>query len=163
MEIRPAVAADASAINQIYDHYVRRSHATFDLEPRSVAWRAEWLAEHADLRHRVIVASVDDAALGYASSSRYRARPAYDTTVETSVYVHHGRVGRGVGAALYAALFDALAHAELHRAVAGIALPNPASLALHDRFGFRRVGVFTEQGHKFGRYWNVAWYERSLG
>jgi phosphinothricin acetyltransferase len=110
----------------------------------------------------VLVAQDARQVLGYASSGPHRARPGYATTVETSVYVDPARSGHGVGASLYGALFEALREADLHRALAAIALPNPASVTLHGRFGFKQVGLFTEQGHKFGRYWDVAWFERAL-
>ena len=142
---------------------MRTSHATFDVEPRGVAWRERCLDEHADEEHLVLVSVEGSTLIGYASSSPYRPRPAYDTTVETSVYVHPGHLGRGVGSALYARLLEALDRTNLHRAVASISLPNPSSVALHERFGFTRVGLFTEQGRKFGRYRDVAWYERPIG
>jgi phosphinothricin acetyltransferase len=72
-------------------------------------------------------------------------------------------VGRGAGSRLYEGLFKSLEGQDVHRAYAGIALPNPASIGLHERFGFKRVAHFTEQGRKFGRYWDVAWYEKPVG
>lgn len=90
------------------------------------------------------------------------AEGGYRTSVETSVYVAPDATGAGVGTALYRALFDALDRTDVHRALAGIALPNEASIALHLAFGFRLVGRFTEQGTKFGRFWDVAWYERPM-
>ena len=110
----------------------------------------------------MFVAAGVGGVVGFARSGRHRPRPAYDTTVETSVYVDPGFVDRGVGAALYRALFDALEGEDLHRALAGIALPNGASVALHERFGFHRVAHFSEQGRKFGRFWDVDWYERPI-
>jgi phosphinothricin acetyltransferase len=101
--------------------------------------------------------------IGYACSSQFRTKPAYETSVETSIYLAPDAVGRGAGSRLYEYLFKALEDEDVHRAYAGIALPNPASIGLHERFGFKRVGHFTEQGRKFGRYWDVAWYEKSLG
>ena len=92
----------------------------------------------------------------------HRSRAGYDTTVETSVYVAPDLVGGGVGHTLYGALFDALSGQGLHRAVAGITLPNDASVRLHESFGFHLVGRFTDQGRKFGRYWDVGWYERPM-
>lgn len=160
--IRAAEASDATALNGIYNWYVANSPATFDLEPVSTRAREGWLAEHDGGPHRVLVAAEGDAIVGFASSSRFRARPAYGSTVETSAYVDRTRLGEGIGARLYEALFGALAGEDLHRACAGISLPNAASEALHRRFGFRHVGTFTEQGRKFGRYWDVAWYERPL-
>ena len=101
--------------------------------------------------------------VGFASSSRFRPKPAYETSVETSVYLAPDSVGRGAGTRLYEGLFKALEGEDVHRAYAGIALPNPASIGLHERFGFKRVAHFTEQGRKFGRYWDVAWYEKQIG
>jgi phosphinothricin acetyltransferase len=159
---RAATRDDARAINDIYNRYVASSHATFDLEPMTIGARLGWLGEHSGGRHRAIVAVQDGSVLGFASSGRYRTRPAYDPSVETSVYVVEGHMGRGIGTLLYAALFEQLRHEDVHRAYAGIALPNPASVALHERCGFRQVGRFTEQGRKFGRYWDVAWFERPM-
>ncbi len=158
--IRPATDADLERINDIYNHYVSETHVTFDVEPRSLEWRRTWFEEHDGGRYRALVAESDGRVSGYASSSRYRPRPAYDTSVETSVYVDHGHVGRGIGTALYTALLEMLEPGDVHRILGGVALPNDASLALHRRLGFGQVGVFTEQGFKFGRYWDVAWFER---
>jgi phosphinothricin acetyltransferase len=99
---------------------------------------------------------------GYACTGRHRTKEAYDTTVESSVGCRHNGVGRGIGTLLYQALLDAIADQDINRIVAGIAQPNPASNALHERFGFRPIGVFTEVGRKFGNYWDVKWMERPL-
>lgn len=161
--IQPGAEADLDAINQIYNQYVMTSHVTFDLEPTPMSWRREWFGQYgARGPHRLFVAEADGRAVGYATSSRYRVKPAYETSVETSAYVAPGAGGRGVGTALYEALFDALGREDVHRAYAGIALPNPASVRLHERFGFRQAGLYTEQGRKLGRYWDVAWYEKRL-
>jgi phosphinothricin acetyltransferase len=163
LEILDARPSDAPGIATIYDWYVAHTPATFDLEPMPLDDRLAWLAEHRDPRHRALVAVERGEVVGFVTSSRFRPRAAYDTTVETSVYVHHQHVGRGIGGALYSALFEALDGLDLHRACAGITMPNPASEALHRSFGFRPVGRFTEQGWKFGRYWDVAWFERGMG
>jgi phosphinothricin acetyltransferase len=92
-----------------------------------------------------------------------RPKPAYETSVETPIYICTDAVGQGAGSKLYGELFKALEAEDVHRAYAGIALPNPASIALHERFAFKRVAHFTEQGRKFGRYWDVAWYEKPIG
>jgi phosphinothricin acetyltransferase len=162
--VRPAGREDLAALNDIYNGYVSRSHATFDVEPTSMEWRHEWFGHYAlGGRHRLLVAIAGDGVIGYASSSRFRPKPAYETSVEVSIYLAGGSVGRGVGTRLYSSLFEALAEEDVHRAYAGISLPNPASVALHERFGFKQVAHFTEQGRKFGRYWDVAWYEKPLG
>ncbi len=161
--IDPGSAADLDAISEIYDHYVRTTAISFDLEPPTSAWRREWFATFSDRgRHRLLVARDGGEAMGYAASVPYRSREAYAPSVETSVYVAPSHLGRGVGSALYGALLSELEREDVHRAYAGIAMPNPASVRLHERCGFRRAGYFTEQGRKFGRYWDVAWFERSF-
>jgi phosphinothricin acetyltransferase len=148
----------------VYNRYVVESPATFEIEPVRPEDRAEWVRQHtAAGRHRWLVASDDGGALaGWATTSPFRARAAYATTVEASVYCRPDACGRGLGTRLYAALFDAIQAEDIERIVAGITLPNPASVALHLRFGFRPVGTFTRVGRKFGRYWDVAWFERPL-
>lgn len=161
--IRAATEGDLEQINAIYNHYVERSHATFDLEPTGMEYRRAWFAERQGARHHVFAAVNDEEILGYTAAGRYRQRAAYDTTVESSVYVVRGLQGHGLGRALYRVLLEAIDASDVHRIVAGVALPNPASVALHLEFGFRRVAHFSEQGHKFGRYWDVDWYEREVG
>ena len=100
--------------------------------------------------------------MGYAAALPFRSKPAYLTSIEATVYLEPASTGRGLGAALYTALFDALRGEDLHRAYAGITLPNAASLALHRRFGFEEVGVYREVGRKLGRYWDVQWFEKRL-
>lgn len=161
--IRPAVADDLPSIVEIYNHYIRETAITFDLEPFTVEGRREWFSHYGPAgRHRILVAQADGRVLGYATSSRWRPKAAYDPSVETSVYLDASATGRGIGTALYAALFEALRGEDVHRAYAGISGPNPASVALHERFGFSRVGTFTQQGRKFGRWWDVTWYEKRL-
>ena len=164
VHVRYAAAGDLEAINDVYNHYVRETHVTFDLEPISMEARREWFTHYAEHgRHRLFVALSADQVIGYASSSRFRPKPGYDTSVETSVYLSPEAVGRGAGGRLYTRLFESLEGEDVHRAYAGIALPNPASIALHERFGFKRVALFTEQGRKFDRYWDVAWFEKAMG
>jgi phosphinothricin acetyltransferase len=161
--IAPGSTADFEAISGIYDHYVRTTAISFDLEPTTTAWRREWFATFGDRgRHRLLVARDGGVAIGYAASVPYRPRAAYGPSVETSVYVAPSHLGCGIGSALYGALLSELEREDVHRAYAGIAMPNPASVRLHERCGFRQAGYFTEQGRKFGRYWDVAWFERSF-
>jgi len=164
VEVRAARLEDLTALNEIYNEYVVTAHYTFDVEPMSLDARREWFSHYAERgRHRVLVATRDGAVVGYATSSRYRPKAAYETSVETSIYLASDATGAGIGTRLYDELFRALEDEDVHRAYAGIALPNPASIALHERFGFKKVAHFTEQGRKFGRYWDVAWFERPLG
>jgi phosphinothricin acetyltransferase len=161
-EIRPATLDDLQALTDIYNHYVAHTAITFDLRTFTAGERRGWFDDHEmSGPHRLLVATGENGkCLGYASSSRWRPKPAYDTTVEVSVYCHPDAVGQGFGTALYTALFEALANEDVHTVVAGISLPNPASISLHERFGFRPVGVFHAVGRKFDRYWDVAWFER---
>jgi phosphinothricin acetyltransferase len=108
------------------------------------------------------VAVDGDSALGYATSSPFRPKPGYVTSVEMTVYLRPDATGRGLGTLLYSELLSALAGEDLHRAYAGVALPNDASVALHERVGFRVIGTYVEVGRKFGRYWDVRWFEREL-
>ncbi len=164
MRIRAAVAADLPQLTAIYNHYILQTPITFDVEPQEAAQRRSWLAGFGtNGAHRLLVAAEADALLGYAYSGPFKARAAYASSVEVSVYCAHQACGRGVGSALYRELFGILAEQPLHRAYAGITLPNAASEALHHRFGFEQVGLFREVGFKFGRYWDVGWYERALG
>jgi phosphinothricin acetyltransferase len=169
VQVRPGAESDLLALTDIYNHYVRETPITFDTTVFTPEERHPWLLSHpVDGPHRLMVAGAADPSgnsqeiLGYATSSAFRPKPAYETSVEVSIYLVPHAGGRGVGTLLYKALFEALADEDLHRAYAGIALPNEASVRLHERFGFRHVGTYREVGRKFGRYWDVAWYEKDL-
>jgi phosphinothricin acetyltransferase len=161
--VRAAVPADLPAMTDIYNHYVRTSAVTFDTTEFTVDARQEWFSHYATTGpHRLLVAVDGDEVLGHVTSGPLRPKPAYATSVETSVYLRPEATGRGLGTLLYRAIFDALAGQDLHRAYAGVALPNDASVRLHERVGFRQVGTYVEVGRKFGRYWDVLWFERAL-
>ena len=163
ISIRPAKRADLPRLTEIYNHYVIHTPVTFDIEPYTVERRTAWFEQFALTgRHRLVVAEEDGVVLGYAGTMRFRPKAAYDTTVETTVYSSHEAVGKGIGRKLYAGLFEALAGENIHRIVGGYTLPNAASAKLHEMFGFKSVGIFTEVGYKFGKYWDVAWTERPL-
>jgi len=162
--VRAAVLDDLPTLTDIYNHYVVHTAITFDLQTFTPAERRPWFHAHRiSGLHRLLVAADDQRrCLGYASSSQWRPKAAYDTTVEVSVYCHPDARGHGCGTALYRALFAALEDENLHTIVAGVSLPNPGSLALHEKFGFRPVGVFHAVGRKFDKFWDVAWFERPL-
>ena len=161
--LRPAVESDLAPIVEIYDHYVRETAVTFDIEPVTVESRRSWFdAFAATGPYRLLVAELEGRVVGYACSQRFRQKAAYDTSVETTIYLDHRIGGRGIGTRLYAALFQAIEGEDVHRALAGITEGNPASLALHERFGFQHLGVFSHVGRMFDRYWDVAWLEKAL-
>src|SRR5712692_1910848 len=161
MDIRAGRAEDMEQLNELYNYYVRNEPCTFDIEPIAMEERREWFEEFGG-RRRLLVATEGDVLLGYAHSRAFMPRRAYETSVSTSVYIDKDHQGRGIGRALYSALFEAIAGEDVHRAFAGITQPNPASVALHQSFGFRQVALFSEQGRKFDRYWDVAWFEKEL-
>jgi phosphinothricin acetyltransferase len=161
--IRAAVRDDLARITEIYNYYVLNTPVTFDVEPYTVEWREPWFAQFgATGRHRLLVAEENGMVMGYAGTTRFRPKASYETTVETTIYCARGAMGKGIGNRLYAQLFDVLKGEDIHRFVAGYTLPNAASEALHRRFGFKVVGVFSENGRKFGKYWDVCWTERAL-
>jgi phosphinothricin acetyltransferase len=164
IRIRSAHQDDLPELVRIYNHYVMATHITFDVEPFSIAERRIWFDGFSlDGPHRLLVADVDARTAGYASSKEFRAKPAYRMSVETTIYLDPLFVGRGVGKTLYGALLEALqAEPQVHRAYGVIALPNPASVALHEQLGFRLVGTLWEVGYKFGKYWDVSWYEKEM-
>ena len=163
MIVRPAVAGDLERINAIYNHYVLYSQATFDIEPITIEARHDWFSHYSTSGpHRLPVAEDDGVVLGFATSSPFRPRAAYATSIETSVYCDPDKIGLGIGSKLYERLFDDLKSEDIHRAYAAISLPNDSSVSLHERFGFVKVGEYTEVGWKFDRYWTVALYERPL-
>ena len=160
--VRPGRLDDVPAITAVYNHHVAHTVATFDLVEHDPQERARtWFTAY-DVAgpHRLLVVEEDGQVVGYATSGRFRAKAAYDRTVETTVYVHPDHAGRGHGSRLYDALLDAMDEEGVHLCVAAIALPSPGSVALHESFGFRPVGVLTEVGHKLGRWVDVQWWQR---
>ena len=161
MDIRRALPADLPAVAAIYGREAREGHATFDLEPRPMhLWQEKFTADGPG--EHFLVAEDDGAIVGYATSVPYRPKPAYLHTRESTVYVAPGRQGRGTGRALYDALLPLLADDDVRAVVAGVALPNPASLALHRACGFEEVGTMRQVGRKFDRWIDLTWLQRLL-
>jgi phosphinothricin acetyltransferase len=167
-----ATEAHLPALVAIYNHYIETSAATFDTEPQSIEDRQTWLAQYLlgptqsngeGRRHQLFIA-MDTATgvLGYASSSAFRHKKAFETSVEVSIYCAPGQEGRGVASFLYEHLFKEIKKTDVHRAYAIITVPNEASIALHKKFGFYDLAVFSEVGRKFGRYWDVLWMEKTF-
>ncbi len=160
VSIRAAAGADAETISRIYSAYVTASLATFEEEPpdaRSMAARMEDTP-----RLPWLVAVRSDVVVGYAYASQHRARVGYRWSVDCSVYLHPSEQGHGTGRALYDRLLPELRALGYVSAYAGIALPNPASIALHESVGFTTVGVFRDVGFKHGSWLDVGWWQRAL-
>lgn len=160
-QVRVGRAEDLPRLVEIYNHYIVHTPITFDTEPFQVEQRRAWFEQHGEVgRHRLFVAEEAGLLLGYACSHQFRVKAAYDSTVETSVYCAPDCLRRGVGSALYDALFEALRGQDIASFIAGITLPNEPSIALHTRYGFTHSGTMHRVGRKFGSYWDVGWYER---
>jgi phosphinothricin acetyltransferase len=159
--IRPARDSDASAMLEIYAPYIEQSVISFEQEVPAVE-------EYAARVHKYltgwggVAAMLDGKLVGYAYGSSHRERAAYKWSVETTVYVQSGKHRTGIGRRLYEALLPTLAAAGYCNAYAGVALPNPASVALHLAVGFTPVGTFPRVGYKFGQWRDVAWFHLPL-
>lgn len=159
--IRPATADDAAAICDIYNHYVATTVVSFEGAPVAIAEMARRIAETLPT-HPWYVAQEEGTLAGYAYASPWRARAAYRFAVETTVYLAHDRHRGGIGTTLYDVLLRDLAERGFHCAMGGIALPNPASVALHEKMGFVKVAHFREVGRKFGRRIDVGYWQKML-
>lgn len=161
--IRAARSGDVPAINELYNQFVADTAITFDVEPSSLEKRMEWFQKFSTTGPlRLLIAEVEGIFAGYVGTLQFRVKEAYRTSVETTIYIDPDFHGRGVGLRLYNGLFDALRDEDVHRAYAGITVPNEASIALHERAGFHHIGTFSEVGYKMGKYQDVAWYERAV-
>jgi len=155
MEVRPATVGDAEQIRQIYNTEVTGSTVTFDLRPRTEADQRAWL-ERRSGPHAAVVATDGDTVLGFGSLSPYRERPAYNTSVEDSVYVHRDHRGLGVGRAVLAELVATATSHGFHTVIARITGGHEASIGLHAALGFDMVGTERQVGRKFGRWLDVV-------
>jgi L-amino acid N-acyltransferase YncA len=156
--IRPATPADADAIGAIYNPYVTGTVITFEETPVAAAEMAARIATLTGT-HPWLVHEDAGQIQGYAYAGPWRTRAAYRHAVETTVYLDAAQSGRGLGSALYDALLAQLRHRGFHCAMGGIALPNPASVALHEKMGFRKVAHFSEVGWKQNRWIDVGYWQ----
>ena len=159
--VRRGRAEDVPALMDIYNDSVIGSPATFDLAPRTLKDMMRWFDEH-DGAHPLFVAEVGGAVVGFATLSKFREKQGYSTTAETSVYVHRLLRGEGVGTTVMKAAIENARSLGIHTLVAGIVPPNNASVALHERLGFRRAGTLREVGHKFDAWQDVDYYQLIL-
>lgn len=159
--IRPVSSEDAAQIAAIYNHYVEHTVITFEetlVSAAEMGGRIETIATS----YPYLVATDGDVVLGYAYATRWGTRRSYRLSVETSVYVAQERLRQGYGEQLYVALLARLKQRRFHCALGGIALPNDASVRLHEKLGFKKVGRFEEVGRKFERWIDVGYWELLL-
>ena len=159
--IRPATESDLGAINDIYNHYVQHSTCTYQEALETLEARQQWFRHHGD-RHPVIAAELNGQVIGWGSLSPYHPRSAYRRTVENSVYVHHQYHRRGIGALILRELIARARCLGHHTIIAGIDAEQTASLALHVRFHFEKIGHFKQVGAKFDRWLDVIYMELIL-
>jgi L-amino acid N-acyltransferase YncA len=158
--VRPATAADLAGVAAIYDEQVRTGISTFDLEPPPLSSWEHHLSTTEPGDHFLV--ADDGEVVGFAYSSSYRPRPGYRLTRETSVYLSERARGQGLGRRLYDDLLDRVRADGIHVVLALVALPNPASVALHEACGFEHLGTMREVGRKFDRWLDTAWYQLVL-
>lgn len=158
--IRSAAQSDAEAIARIYNYYVKDTVVTFEEEPVPELDMARRIADVQAASLPWLVADVGGRVAGYAYASPWRTRSAYRFSVEVTVYLAPDRTGAGIGTRLYDELFRVLQARGIHAAMGGIALPNKASVAIHEKFGLRKVAHFDEVGFKFGRWVDVGYWQR---
>lgn len=159
--IRPATEADLPAINDIYNHYVLHSTCTYQEETEPLEGRRRWFAHHGEA-HPIIVAETEGGLIGWGSLSAYHARSAYRRTVENSVYVHQDFHRQGIGSILLKELITRARNLRHHVIIAAIDAEQPASVALHAKFGFQKVGHMKHLGFKFNRWLDVIYMELLL-
>lgn len=159
MAVRPVSLDDASQIVEIYNHYIITSYATFEVEPIDVDEMSRRVEYVLGGGYPFFVCEMGNEIVGYAYGHQYRPRHAYRHSVETTVYLKQGHDGKNIGTELYEKLFSALNTSDFHAIVAGISLPNDASVRLHERFGMEKVAHFREVGHKFDQWIDVGYWE----
>ena len=163
--IRRGKEADLPALRDILNHYILHTVVTFEMVELSLENRKTWFTQFREEgRYQLMVAEQEGETIGYAASLRFHQRPAYAPSVMTSIYVHPDFLGQGVGGKVYSSLIENLKQAEdVHRAYGLVVLPNPGSVQLHQKLGFREAGLLHEGGYKFGKYHDVRIYEHRLG
>ncbi len=160
--IRPVSVADAGAMARIYNHYVSNTIITFEEITVSAEEMAARIAEIDADSLPWLVLEEAGRLVGYAYASKWKTRSAYRYSVEVTVYLAPDASGRGLGTQLYTALFEQLRLRGIHVAIGGIALPNPASVALHEKFGMKKVAHFEQVGFKFGEWIDVGYWQARL-
>lgn len=159
MNIRKASLEDAAQIAEIYNYYIKTSHATFELDTIDSAEMGNRVRETFQKDYPFFVCEKNGEIVGYAYGRQFRPRRAYARSIEVSVYIKNGAEGKGIGTLLYQKLFPEILQKDFHAIIAGISLPNDASIRLHEKFGFEKVAHFREVGFKFGRWIDVGYWE----
>jgi len=158
MNIRRAKPEDAGQIAEIYNYYILNTHHTFETEPLSAQEMLERVAEIGE-SYPYLVAEENGEILGYVYATQFKLRQAYKHSVEASIYVKNQAKQKGIGSQLYEKLLAELAETDVHAIMAGISLPNEASVRFHEKLGYEKVAHFKEVGYKLGRWVDVGFWE----
>lgn len=161
IEVREAKEDDLPSINTIFNWHCNNSYSTFQ-NPLNLEERKQWFEKFDFDKQVLLVAERNGEIIGFTCSLIYRNGGVFKNTVETSVYVHHQFVGAKVGTILYQNLFNNLKQKIIHRIVVGIALPNDASIALHHKFGFEKIGIFDEYAFYKEKYISSIWMQKKM-
>jgi L-amino acid N-acyltransferase YncA len=156
--IREATSSDARAIADIYNYYILNTVITFELDPITPQEIIKRMEKYKAVGPYLVLEE-DGEVIGYAYVSKFRERPAYEHSIETSIYLKHDCGGKGWGTKLYEELLSQVS-LERHILIGGIALPNEASIKLHEKCGFKKVAHFSEVGRKFGKWIDVGFWQR---
>lgn len=159
--IRPVSLEDAEELVNIYNYYVNHSIVTLDLIPFSKFDFEEKITSISD-KFPFIVFEEANEILGYAYANIFRTKPAYQNTVELTVYIKQTALGKQIGKKLYSELLQQLRAKKFHIAIGGLTLPNEASVKLHEYFGFEKVAHFKEVGYKFDKWHDVGFWQLTL-
>jgi L-amino acid N-acyltransferase YncA len=160
--LRDARDDDAAAIAALYNPYIVGTTISFEEQPVTAAGMAQRIADVRAAGLPWLVTEEHGELSGYAYATKWRVRHAYRFSVESTVYVKQGLAGQGIGSALYSALLERLTDAGIHLVIGGIALPNDASIALHEKLGFEKVAQFKEVGYKLGAWRDVGYWQKKL-
>jgi len=160
--IRTATKADTAKIAEIYNYYITQTSITFEKEPVSADEIYSRISDVLNSSLPWLVVENDDGLVGYAYATKWRARPAYKHSVETTVYLSKDHSGKGFGKLIYSNLIAQLTSTGFHTAIGGIALPNEASVRLHETLGFKKVAHFQEVGYKFEKWIDVGFWQIML-
>jgi len=159
--VRHVEPRDIPAIAAIYNHYIRNTVVTFEMDEVSDAEMQQRIINTTQ-KFPWLVLEVDEQIVGYAYATTWRTRVAYNKTCETTVYLHPEAGGHGYGTALYEELLIILKEQQYHRIIGGVTMPNDASVALHEKMGYVKTGEFTEVGRKFDQWLNVGFWTLEL-
>jgi|SRR5215831_3425041 len=160
--VRPAIVADAEQICEIYNHYILTSTITFEETRVDATEMVDRIRDIQSVPLPWLVAEDDGKIVGYAYAQKWKVRAAYKFSVEVTIYIRQGLGQGGIGSQLYGRLFESLKSHGVHAVIGGVALPNDASLRLHQKFGFAKVAHFKEVGFKFGQWVDVTYWQMIL-